>query len=104
MDLTRLARNFRLHPRNNGSQERILSRKATHFVLCDRMMTPAISMESGGWLVTSGGRKLEEIRMVKLGYWLWIWKKWTSSRDLKGYQLDFLTLEKEVGVEVFCAL
>lgn len=22
------------------------------------MMTPAVSMESGGWLVTSGGRKL----------------------------------------------
>ena len=35
--------------------------------------------------------------MVKLGYWLWIWKKWTSSRDLKRVSTGFFAFRKRGG-------
>lgn len=35
--------------------------------------------------------------MVKLGYWLWIWKKWTSSRDLKRVSTGFFDFRKRGG-------
>ena len=35
--------------------------------------------------------------MAKLGYWLWMWKKWTDSRDINRASVGFCDFRKRGG-------